>query len=93
MGNAIGIIVVTRLRKACTGAAVPFMNVKTEEFCFAVFRKTGYICLHSYTARFLIKPHLTVYIRSVRFASDISHSIREAEASMHKITSLQRMSE
>ncbi len=88
MGGGIRIIVVTRLRKACTGAAVPFMNVKTEEACFAVFRKTGYICLHPYTARFLIKPNLTIYIRRVRCAPDISHRIRATEASMHKITTL-----
>lgn len=78
MGSAIGIIVVARLRKARSGAAVPFMNVKTEETCFTVFWKTGNIRFHAHTARFLIEPNLTIYIRRVRSAFDISHRIRAA---------------
>lgn len=88
-----GIIMVARLWKACTGAAVSLMNVETEEAAFTVFRKTGDIRLHPHTARFLIKPNLTTYIQCVRSAPDIRHRIRAAEASMHKITSLQLMPE
>lgn len=93
MVDAIGIIVAACLRKACAGAAVSFMNVKSEETGFAVLRKTGYISHHQHAARFLIKPNLAVYIWCVRSASDISHCIRTAGVSKHKITSLQLMPE
>ncbi len=65
------IVVAAGLRKACTGAAASFVDVKAKETCFAVLRKPGDISYYQHTAGFLIEPNLTIDIGCVRSASDI----------------------
>lgn len=77
--------------KSRSRAISALMNVESKESCSACLRQPTNLCHNQYTAILLIKLNTTRQLRCLYPTCNPRHRIRSFSATLHKLTSYQRM--